>query len=210
VKVSERSKHPDQLAHPEAYEDFNIGDRVYCLAWLGMPFVVVGKDDATGKIELDGDFPCSLPDGAKVDIEPHNRYMISHNLWDQIWYWPDRAGQTYEQVLDRFVSDHRENQLVESYLLMPGHNHVDREPQWASTLRVSFAAFTVWNQIYAQPVAALGADGKSLVFAYDDSIPDEAWLPCGPVAPIRVGMVSYRWAVTHGFNVLNWRDYLAE
>jgi hypothetical protein len=196
--------------HPELYEDFKVGDHVYCLAWLGMAFVVVGKDDNTHKIELDGLFPCSLPDGAKVDIEAHNLYMISHNLWDQIWYWPDRAGETHEQVLARFVNGHSENQLVQSYLLMPGHNHVERDPQWATTIRVSFAAFTVWNQIFAQPVAAVADDGKSLLVAHDESVPDEAWLPCGPVAPIRLGMVSYRWALTHGLNVLNWRDFLQD
>ena len=65
-----------------------------------------------GRIEINGTGPCSLPEGALLDVGPANHYMLSHQEWDQIWYWPDCAGETYQTVVDRFVASHQEGEIT--------------------------------------------------------------------------------------------------
>src|SRR5262245_17357387 len=112
------------MMHPERYEDFRVGDEVFCLAWLGMPFKVTGKDDAQRLIFVDGQGPCSLKEGCSIDINSNSLFMLTHKLWDQIWYWPDRANESYTEVVERFLDYHHENQIVMGY---PGGHRVPAE-----------------------------------------------------------------------------------
>jgi hypothetical protein len=194
------------VAPSESYDDYTIGDEVWTLAWLGMPFVVVNKVDELGRIELNGAAPCSLPEGAMVDINPPSMFMLTHKQWDQVWYWPDRAGEHYDQVVDRFIADHVEGEVITGYYV-DGYSAatIDRR---AMALRISFGSVDTWGQIHVQPVAAVAPDGSGLIRTYDPSIPDDQWFQAGPAAPARLEMHMYRWALRYGDVVLNWRDFL--
>jgi hypothetical protein len=193
------------VVHPEPYESFAVGDRVWCLAWLGMPFVVVGKDDDAQRVEIDGTGPCSLPEGAKLDLHAESLYMLTHQQWDAIWYWPDVANETYQQVVDRFVDAHHEGELVVGY--PAGGFTVTEDPKRGITYRLSFTDYQPFGQIKATPVAAITEDGTSLTLAYDPSIAEEKWLRSGPTQALELKMVAYRWSLCHGKIVLNWHDF---
>ena len=203
---------PQEYKHPEAYEDFHVGDTVYCMGWLGMPFKVVEKDDERQMIFLNGEGPCSLPGGAMIDIDPSALYMLTHNLWDQIWYWPDRAGETYRQVVRRFIARYKHNEVVVGYAAqpapMPNYYYARKEPELAMSFRLSYDSLEGMQQIHAQPVAAVSDDGKVIV-NYDPAIPDARWMPAGPVLPLRIEMSAYRWALLWGRMLLNWYDFEA-
>ncbi len=189
---------------PEPYDSYRVGDEVWCLAWIGMPFRVTGKDDRTRTIEIDGIGPCSLPEGAVIDIDPQNQFLLTHEKWDAIWYWPDVAGERYQQVVDRFVDGHREDEIVTGYAA--GALTVVDNPRAAMTFRLSFLGYGRFGNIRATPVAAVGGDG-ALVAVHDPAIADDRWLPTGPTLPLELKMVGYRWALTFGRIVLNWRDF---
>jgi hypothetical protein len=193
-----------ELAEAEPYESYQVGDEVWCLAWVGMPFTVTGKSDETRTIEIDGAGPCSLPEGALLDLDPQNHFMLTHQKWDSIWYWPDIAGERYQQVVDRFVNGHREGEIVTGYVA--GGVTVVENPSAAMSFRLSFAGYGRFGNIRATPVVAIGDDG-SLVHAYDPAIGDERWLPSGPAIALELKMIAYRWALAFGKIVLNWQDY---
>src|SRR5438132_1889299 len=69
---------------------FDVGDRVYCLAWVGTPFEVVARSD--GMLSLQG----LNGSDAQVDIFDETSWMLTREPWDKIWYWPDRAGERYD------------------------------------------------------------------------------------------------------------------
>jgi hypothetical protein len=195
--------------HPERFEDFKVGDRVWCLAWIGREFEVAATDPASQRIELQGCERSSLPEGAQVDIDAASLFLLTHNLWDSIWYWPDRAGETYQQVFDRFVADHAEGAVLTGYYANGAHLPPAPDPALAATFRVSFAALDAWNQVFVQPVAAIADGGGALITAHDTMLADERWLQCGPTITVRVEMHYYRWAVMAGRVLLNWRDIVA-
>jgi hypothetical protein len=194
----------------ETYEDFHVGDEVYCLAWVGMPFQIVGKDDETQKIALQGLGRTSLTDGAQVDIGPSNLFLITHQLWDQIWYWPDRKGETYTQVFDRFVAEHRTGEVVTAYfsevLALLGMMVV--KPANAVAYRIDVNHAVDRRTISAEPVAAYVESEQRLVTMCDPSIPDDRWLKCGPKMPVTIAMHGYRWSLGLGEIILNWQDFL--
>jgi hypothetical protein len=174
-----------------------------------MPFRVVAKDDDKQLIMIDGQGPCSLPDGAVLDIDPSTQFMLSHNQWDTIWHWPDRAGETYKQIVDRFVDAHAEGDVVTGYLgsyLMDFH-FIEPRPDRAMAFKLSLGAKDTWHLVHAQPVAAVADDGSRLLLEYDPAVSADRWINSGPAAPLRVEMVSYRWALLYGRTVLNWRDF---
>jgi hypothetical protein len=194
----------------ETYEDFHVGDEVYCLAWIGMPFEVVAKDDAAHKISLQGVGKSSLTDGAQVDIGPSHLYLITHELWDQIWYWPDRKGETFDQVFDRFVAEHQTGEVVTAYfsdvIALLGMMVV--KPENAAAYRLDLDHAIDRRTITAEPVAAYAADERRLVTAYDPSIAGDGWLKCGPKMPVTITMHGYRWSLGCGDIILNWQDLL--
>jgi hypothetical protein len=187
----------------EPYESYQIGDEVWCLAWLGMPFRVTGKNDAKGVIEIDGTAPCSLPEGALIDLDPQNHYMLTHEHWDAIWYWPDVAGERYQQVVDRFIDGHKDDEILTGY--PAGNLTVVENPEAAMSFRLSFKNYSRFGNIVATPVVAV-ADG-ALITASDPTVSNERWVACGPALPLELKMVGYRWALTFGKIVLNWRDF---
>jgi hypothetical protein len=193
------------LQHIEPYEAYEVGDEVWCLGWLGMPFKVVGKDDQDRVIQIDGVGPCSLPEGARIDLYPENHYMLTHEMWDAIWYWPDQAGERYRDVAERFVADHQDGEIVTAY--PAGSLTVTEDDRVGVSLRIRVSSFWTSGTMRAQPVAAIGPDGNSLVLVHDPAITSEQWLPSGPNLPVEIRMVAYRWALTYGRMVLNWRDF---
>ncbi len=188
----------------DRFDDFDVGDEVFCLAWIGMPFQVVGKDQEKRVIEIDGTGPCSLPEGARIDLHPENHYMLTHEQWDQIWYWPDIAGETYLEVTQRFVEGHTTGQIVNGFAA--GMVWVVDEPDRSMAFRLDLDDWQHFGQVKVQPVAAADGDGTLLFDASADVAPD-AWKPTGPWVPLEVTMVAYRWAYTFGKFVLNVEDY---
>jgi hypothetical protein len=191
--------------HFEPYGNYSVGDEVWCLGWLGMPFEVVGLDDATQTIQIDGIGPCSLPEGARIDLAPENHFKLTHEMWDAIWYWPDSEGEHYKEVAERFVDKHHDDELVVGY--PAGSLTVTENPAAAVTFRISVSNYWRNGMIRAQPVAAIADDGAGLVLMHDAAIPDDRWIPTGPRFPLEIRMVAYRWALTYGKIVLNWQDF---
>jgi hypothetical protein len=188
----------------ELYDEFNVGDEVYCLAWIGMPFVVVGKNDEKRAIEIDGTGPCSLPEGARIDLSPENHFMLTHEHWDQLWYWPDIAGETYLDVAERFVESHHTDEVVNGYAA--GMVWVVNEPDRAMAFRLDLDTWTHFGQVNAQPVAALGQDLTVVLDAAAD-VSSDRWVATGPTVALELRMVAYRWSLTFGKFVLNWQDF---
>ncbi|HEX5588452.1 MAG TPA: hypothetical protein VFZ17_14150 [Acidimicrobiia bacterium] len=195
----------DTIARPEPYDSYHVGDAVWCLAWVGMPFVITGKNDEKQTIEIDGVGPCSLPEGALIDVTEANLFMLTHEQWDSIWYWPDSDGERYQQVVDRFVEQHREGELVNGYV--GSGITVTDSPDGAMAFRLSFAGYGHFGQILATPVAAIADDGSALLHLHDPAIPDARWLQCGPALPLEIKMTAYRWSLAYGKLVLNWQDF---
>jgi hypothetical protein len=191
--------------HYEPYDSYQVGDDVWCLGWLGMPFKVVGKDDESRTIQIDGVGPCSLPEGARIDLAPENHYMLTHEIWDSIWYWPDQAGERYRDVAERFVGEHHDGEIVRAY--PAGALTVTENDAVGISLRVIVSSYWTSATIRAQPVAAIESNGSTLILLYDPDIPDDRWIPTGPRLPLEIRMVGYRWALTFGKMVLNWRDF---
>jgi hypothetical protein len=191
--------------HPETYDDFAVGDEVWCLAWIGVPFTVAAKLDEIERLELRAGVPCSLPEGAGIDINPSNMFMVTHNLWDQIWYWPDRCNERYSDVVSRFIDEHPEGKIVTGYHCDPGMPLPVASLRKAAAFRLSYAALDSWNEIQVQPVAA--TRNGEIIRAYDPAIPDDQWVECATPAPLRLGMQVYRWALRYGDVILNWSDF---
>lgn len=189
----------------DSFDEFQVGDAVWCLAWIGMPFTVVGKNDEKRIIQIDGTGPCSLPDGAKIDLVPQHHFMLTHHMWDSIWYWPDSSGERYQEVFDRFVDKHSEGQIVSGYVAS-GITVADH-PDAAVAFRLSFDAVSLFGQIRAEPVVAISPDATSLIRLFDPSIPSDRWVSSGPGLPLEIKMVGYRWALCYGKVVLNWEDF---
>jgi hypothetical protein len=190
-------------SHPEPFESFARGDEVHCLAWIGTRFRVVDVDEDTRRIAIEG-LGTSAP--ALIDIYPQNMYMLTHEHWDQLWYWPDRLGESYSDVFDRFVDEHRDGEIVTGYFAPSvGLTLVTRDPQLAQTFRLDLSDVVAKRQIVAQPVAAI-VDGV-LLTAHDPAIPDEQWLRSGPAVPVQIEMQAYRWSLTAGGIILNVDDF---
>jgi hypothetical protein len=189
--------------HPEPYASFAVGDEVHCLAWIGTRFKVIDVDDATKRIGIEG-IGTSTP--SLIDIYPQNLYMLTHEHWDQLWYWPDRLGETYTEVFDRFVDAHRDGEIVTGYYAPTvGLTLVTRDPRLAQAYRLDLGQVVSKRQITAQPVAAIV--DRELVTAYDPSIPDSEWLRSGPALAVQIEMQAYRWALSVGGIILNVDDF---
>ena len=192
-------------------DDFRVGDDVYCLAWIGLPFKVVARDDEAGCISIAGTLPSSLHNGVQLDIYSHNLFMLTHETWDQIWYWPDRLGETYMQVFDRFVAAHRDGEVVNAYsaptLEGLGIMSVDRDPELAQAFRLDLSRVDSHRQIKAHAVCAIVDGGTAIRGDHDPSIADADWMKTGPTIAAQVEMVGYRWSITAGRLLLNVEDF---
>ena len=183
--------------------DFDVGDRVFCLAWIGTPFEVVSRSD--GMLSLQGVTNAD----AQIDVFPETAWMVTREQWDQIWFWPDRAGERYDEVFDRFMSTHKVGEVVAGYHFTGGLDgfEIRVDPARAMAFRIrSLDSGT--RQIRAHPVAAIGEGGELVTDATRDVV-NEWWLRSGPTLPLRIEMRMYRWCLCFGELVLNWQDLTA-
>jgi hypothetical protein len=188
------------------YDDVSVGDQLWCVAWIGKEFTVVEKDDESHRVALEGANAVD-PYGAQVDLFPDTMWMATREPWDQIWFWPDRAGERFDEVFDRWWAAHEIGQVVLAYPLDQGLaslGFVKVRPRLAMAFRI--VAIDVDAHIQVEPVV-IEADptrrGDEALAA-----PPEAWVAVGPRAPARIRMADYRWALSFGDLILNWEDFL--
>lgn len=190
------------------YESYGIGDRVYCLAWIGQPFDVVAKDDERRVIGIET--PPGWPTFAQVDVFPETMFLLTHEHWDQIWYWPDRAGERYLEVFHRFAERHHVGEVICGYhvpdglMVTLGGVKVSLDPKRTMMFRIQ-AIDVGRGQVRVHPVAAVGPDGV-VASTPTDGLSDPAWQRSGPTVALRLEMRLYRWCITFGEMVLNWDD----
>ena len=80
---------------------------------LGVPKLeVVAHTDRVVSLQAPAASTCR---GAQLDIFPETAWMLTHEAWDQVWFWPDRAGERYGEVFDRFLANHHVGQVVPGY-----------------------------------------------------------------------------------------------
>jgi len=149
----------------------------------------------------------SIPYGKQIDIFADTAWMVTHEPWDQIWHWPDRAGERYDEVVGRFLASHEVGDLVAGYYFEGGLDGftVRADDRHAMAFRIRSMDPSA-GRIFVHPVAALSDDGRSLVTSFAPEIPDERWLRSGPTVPLRLEMRMYRWCLSYGEVALNWRD----
>lgn len=189
-----------------AFADYKVGDQVYCLAWIGKRFEITARDDARGVLSLQGELE-GLPTGAQVDIFPHTTWMVTHAGWDQIWYWPDRAGESYREPYQRFVKAHKAGDIITAYQV-EGPSPLTpaaKTAEGAMTLRI----LAVEDMgVLVQPVTGIDAEGR--VVREADGGQHVRWEACGPASQAQVKMVGYRWCVAYGDVVLTWQDFFPQ
>jgi hypothetical protein len=189
--------------------DFDVGDRVYCLAWVGARFEVVDRTEAMLSLAAlaDANGAAATP---QIDIFPETVWMVTRELWDQIWFWPDRAGERYEEVFDRFMSSHGVGEVVAGYHFAGGLDGFEIRLDAARAMAFRIRSLdNGTRQVRVHPVAAIGDDVELVTDASRD-MPDERWLRSGPTLPLRIEMRMYRWCLCFGELVLNWQDLLPE
>jgi hypothetical protein len=196
----------------EPVDGFAVGDEVWCLAWVGKAFTVVETNPADGRISIQAPSATDAY-GAQVDLFPDTRWMLTHEPWDQVWHWPDRAGETYETVVDRFMDGLEVGRVLRGYYFDTGiasirqGKHVAPVPKAAMTFRVHSIERHRGRQVWTEPVAPVDAEGR-LLEDPDVDLETGSWRRVGPAAPLRVGMRAYRWSLSFGELVLNWSDFL--
>jgi hypothetical protein len=192
------------------YDGIAVGDEVYCLAWIGKKFTVVHKDDDKRLVALEGD-SASDPYGAQVDVFEETMWMVTDQPWDQIWYWPDRAGEHYHEVYERWVARHASGRVIVGYLADTGiiavGGHIAAKPKRSMNFRI-VKIDDSFKQTVVEPVALADDPGRRPDLD-DLAVPAREWVSVGPKVPVRISMISYRWAVSFGDIVLNWEDFAA-
>ena len=195
------------MTSPTSFADFRVGDRVYCLAWVGQAFDVVATNDDTEMITIQT--VTGAPTIGHIDIFPETQFMLTHETWDQIWYWPDRAGDHYLDVFERFADSHAVGDVVAGYIVGDGLNAaasqmtVRIDPATAMMFRIE-EINKPWGRVRVHPVAAISTAGALLTSPHAE--PDTTWLRSGPPVPLRLEMRMYRWCLSFGEFVLNFED----
>jgi hypothetical protein len=179
------------------------------LAWLGKEFTVVEMDDETQRVALEGASAVD-PYGAQVDLFPDTLWMATTEPWDQIWFWPDRAGERFNEVFNRWFAAHRVGEVVLGYPIDTGiaavGGFVILRPKASMAFRIT-AMDDSMAQITVEPVARtdnVGLRGEEALAG----APPDAWAPIGPKLPLRIRMAEYRWALSFGDVILNWTDFM--
>jgi hypothetical protein len=190
------------------YDGVAVGDEVYCLAWVGKRFTIVGKDDDKRLVALEGD-SATDPYGAQIDVFDETMWMVTDQPWDQIWYWPDRAGEHYQEVYERWVARQTLGRVVAGHLAETGiaavGGFISPNPKRAMSFRIvsidhSFA------QTIVEPVVLVDDPARRPPVDELDSTEHE-WVAVGPKTPLRITMITYRWAICFGDIILNWEDF---
>lgn len=193
------------------YDSVAVGDEVYCLAWVGKRFTVVGKDDEQKLVALEGE-AASDPYGAHVDLFDETMWMATDQPWDQIWYWPDRAGEHYLEVYERWVARQAPGRVIVGYLSDSGGiaslgGFIVANPKRSMNFRI-LSIDDSFAQTIIEPVVLAGDPGRRPDLD-DLTAPEHEWVAVGPKTPVRISMISYRWAVNYGDIILNWEDFAA-
>ncbi len=195
------------MTSPSSFADFRVGDRVYCLAWIGQAFEVAATNDEAEMVTIQT--VAGAPTLGNIDIFPETQFMLTHETWDQIWYWPDRAGDHYLDIFERFVNSHAVGDVVPGYVAGDGLNaaasqmtvHLDSAT--AMMFKIEEVSMP-WGRVRVHPVAAISSAGALLTSPHAE--PDTTWLRSGPSVPLRLEMRMYRWCLTFGEFVLNYED----
>jgi hypothetical protein len=190
------------------FDHIEVGDELYCLAWIGKKFTVVDKDDAAGRIALAG-ASATDPYGAMVDIFRDSVWMVTNEPWDQIWYWPDRAGERYIDVYRRWIDGRAPGDVVLGHFLDTGlitaGGFLRPKPALAMAFRIE-AIDESFAQVRVEPVVLAADPGRRLAPA-DLAADPSAWVVVGPRLPVRIGMHTYRWGLSVGDMILNGDDF---
>ena len=190
------------------FDHIEVGDELYCLVWIGKKFTVVDKDDAAGRIALAGE-SATDPYGAMVDIFRDSEWMVTREPWDQIWYWPDRAGERYTDVYRRWLTGRAVGDVVLGYFLDTGlvtaGGFLRPKPALAMAFRIE-AIDVSFAQVRVEPVVRATDPGRRLEPA-DLAADPSAWVVVGPRLPVRIGMHTYRWGLSVGDVILNGDDF---
>lgn len=179
-----------------ALNDLAVGDRVWCLARVGTPYDVAAVDSDRGEVLLQPD--PALGGGPRGFTLPESAlWMVTREHWDQIWYWADRAGETYDVVVERFSKAHDAGDVITGYhyhddIPIGGRGFITPQDSTAMSFRVH-PVTPGFPTLPVEPVVTVNGEVVS----------------AGPVVPLRVSMSSYRWALGFGDLVLNWEDFLA-
>jgi hypothetical protein len=171
------------------------GDEVWCLASLGVPYVVESVDGRRDRVRI-APHPAVGAGLRPIDLPADAAWMLTRERWDQVWYWPDRAGERYDEVVARFVAANPPASVVRGYFLdtavgATNQGFVTPNPKAAMAFQVQ------------RPTEGFGQVRVKPVFETVDG-----WVPVGPNLPLRVGMTCYRWSLSFGELVLNWQDFL--
>ena len=168
-----------------SFEDLAVGDRVWCLASIGTPFQVSTLDDDRDRVTIVPD-PTLGSGGRPLELTAGASWLLTTEHWDQVWYWPDRAGERFDAVVQRFVAAHQPGEVIQGYFLDTGvgasnQGFVNPNPKLAMSLRSS-ARHQDFGQVRVKPVTETEA----------------GIVPVGPNVPLRLGIISYRWSLSFG------------
>jgi hypothetical protein len=175
--------------------DLVVGDEVWCLASVGTPYAVESIDPEGGRVRLSAR-PALGAGTRPLDLPSDALWMVSKERWDQIWYWPDRAGERYDEVVARFTAVHQPGDVVQGYFLdaSVGSAHqgfIAPNPKTAMSFEIQRPT-PGFGQVRVKPVTVTSDEVTAV----------------GPNVPLRVGMSCYRWSLSFGELVLNWEDFL--
>ena len=111
-------------------------------------------------------------------------FLLTREHWDQIWYWPDRAGEHYLEVFQRFVERHRVGEVICGYhvpdglMVTLGGVKTSLDPKRTMMFRIQ-AIDVGRGQVRVHPVAAVGPDG-ALVSSPTEGIAGRCVAAIGP------------------------------
>jgi len=177
---------------PDEFADLSPGDRVWCLASIGVPYEVAKIDEARRRVHLTPH--AALPGMFPIDLSAHAAWMLSTERWDQIWYWPDREGERFDEVVERFADAHAPGEIVQGYVVdtnVGSSGFLEPDPKLAMSFEIQPATPPI-AQVRVRPVVET----------------PEGWVKAGPKVPLRIGMTNYRWSLSFGDIVVNWTDFL--
>jgi hypothetical protein len=178
-----------------SFDDLAVDDQVWCLASVGTPFRVNEVDPVRGHVSVAPE-SASAGGGWPLELSADTLWLLSKERWDQIWYWPDRAGERFGVVVERFVVSHPPGDVVQGYFLdtsvgASNQGFVKPNPKTAMSFEIQ------------QPTAGFGQMRVRPVAETTDGI-----LAVGPIVPLRLGMTCYRWSLSFGEIIVNWNDFL--
>jgi hypothetical protein len=178
-----------------SFDDLHIDDQVWCLASVGTPFRVEDLDSVQRRVTIVPE-RSSGSGASPIVLTADTLWLLSKELWNQVWFWPDRAGERFDEVVDRFVAAHQPGDVVQGYFLdtsigAANQGFVKPNPKTAMSFQIQ-PDTPGFGQVRVRPVAET-TDG--IIFV-------------GPNVPLRLGMTCYRWSLSFGEIVVNWRDFL--